>query len=161
MQIYLLRHAEAASAYPDHSRPLTDAGRQHVRNLGGFLLKSSRLNPAAIWRSPYLRAQQTTEILSEVLDFESLPLTVREDLTPESNPQSVFDAIAAQKSDLLIVGHNPHLSILCSLLLGAERGRLRVHLQTCNLVCLEWFPIPNHGQTGPCELNWLLDPRLL
>jgi phosphohistidine phosphatase SixA len=63
--------------------------------------------------------------------------------------------------DVLVVGHNPNISILASLLLSAERGRTRTNFNTCNMACLSVAPIPNFGEVGPCELNWMLDPRML
>jgi hypothetical protein len=29
------------------------------------------------------------------------------------------------------------------------------------MACLELNPIPNYGQVGPCELSWMLDPRMI
>jgi len=161
MKIYLLRHAQAAAAYPDSTRPLTEAGREHARSLADFLRRNAAMSPQVIWRSPYLRAKETADILIETLGLESSPLHVRDDLTPDSGPKDVLAEIPDLSGDVLIVGHNPHLSVLAALLLSGERGRVRIDLQTCNLVCLEWFSFPNYGETGPCALSWMLDPRML
>lgn len=162
MKIYLLRHAQAAPAYPDASRPLTQAGLGDVRRLAKFLKSSEAFHPDLIWRSPYRRAVETTEQLLAGLGDATVPVVERSDLTPNDRPESLLaDLASSGHGDLLLVGHNPHLSILAALLLSGEARRVRLDLQTCNLVCLEWFPVPNHGQMGPCVLQWVLDPRLL
>lgn len=161
MKIYLLRHAQAEPSYPDASRNLTEAGVRHVACLAAFLKESNALEVGLIWHSPYARAEQTAAILVDRLELDDVPLQVREDLTPESEPQGLLREMAELTSNVLIVGHNPHLSVLAALLLAGERGRVRIDLQTCNLLCLEWFPFPNYGETGPCSLSWMLDPRIL
>ena len=77
------------------------------------------------------------------------------------NPASVADGLLELERDVLVVGHNPNISILASLLLSAESGRTRTNFNTCNMACLAVAPIPNFGEVGPCELSWLLDPRML
>jgi phosphohistidine phosphatase SixA len=77
------------------------------------------------------------------------------------NPEPVAQGLLELISDVLVVGHNPNISILASLLLSAERGRTRAAFNTCNMACLTVNPIDNFGEVGPCELSWMLDPRML
>ena len=73
MTLWLLRHGEAeARARSDAERPLTERGRKEVRRCAERL----RGRPLQyILASPYLRAQQTAEIVREVLGL-ALPLVV-------------------------------------------------------------------------------------
>jgi phosphohistidine phosphatase SixA len=75
------------------------------------------------------------------------------------DPASVAEGLLEVGRDVLVVGHNPNITILASLLLSAERTR--TNFNTCNMACLSVAPIPNFGEVGPCELSWLLDPRML
>ena len=82
-------------------------------------------------------------------------------MEPDINPASVAEGLLELQRDVLVVGHNPNISILASLLLSAERGRTRTNFNTCNMACLSVAPIPNFGEVGPCVLSWMLDPRML
>lgn len=77
------------------------------------------------------------------------------------NPAPLVRDFQQLGQDVLVVGHNPNISILASLLLSGERARTRVYFKTAVMVCLQWDPIPNNGQFGPCELDWMLDPRMI
>ncbi len=161
MNIYLLRHAEAEPGFPDHSRLLHASGREHARRLGDFLRAKQAFKPTVLLCSPYRRAQQTAELL---LGAWGGSLESRKDesrLEPEMNPGSLVQDFQQLGQDVLVVGHNPNISILASLLLSGEHARTRVHFKTAVMVCLQWDPIPNYGQIGPCELDWMLDPRII
>jgi len=161
MNIYLLRHAEAESSYPDSQRILSTKGRGDAQRLGQFLRFKGSPQPAVLWCSPYRRAQETSAIL---LNAWGDRLEQRRDeayLEPDMNPASVAEGLLELERDVLVVGHNPNISILASLLLSAESGRTRTNFNTCNMACLAVAPIPNFGEVGPCQLSWLLDPRML
>jgi phosphohistidine phosphatase SixA len=161
MNIYLLRHAEAEPGFPDDSRILHASGREHARRLGDFLRAKPAFQPTALWCSPFRRAQQTAELLLEAWggSIDSRQNEAR--LEPERNPAPLIEDLQQLGQDVLVVGHNPNISILASLLLSGERARTRVHFNTAVMVCLQWDPVPNYGQFGPCELDWMLDPRMI
>jgi phosphohistidine phosphatase len=161
MKIYLLRHAESGAGHPDSSRILSSRGRAHAQILGEFLNKKATPQPSVLWCSPYCRAQETSQI---VLNAWGGPVTHRQNeerLEPEMNPTSLVADIQRLDQDVLLVGHNPNISILASLLLSAEHGRAHVNFQTCIMACFEQNLIPDYGEVGPCELSWILDPREL
>lgn len=160
MKIYLLRHANALPGFPDCDRQLSSEGRIHARKLGEFLRHTGRFHPGELWCSPLARARETLAQLLEPLGL-SPPVREQELLEPEMDPAPLLPQLEFVKEDLLVVGHNPNLETMASLLLGGERRRVRVHLKTCTLLCLDHDPVPNFGQTGCCELRWMLDPRLL
>jgi phosphohistidine phosphatase SixA len=161
MNIYLLRHAQAEMSYPDSARCLTASGRADVDRLGKFLRAKNTPLPSVLWCSPYRRAQETAGLLLETWGDVIEQRRDEVSLEPDMNPASVAEGLLAVGQDVLVVGHNPNISILASLLLSAERGRTRANFNTCNMACLAVNPIENFGQVGPCELNWMLDPRML
>ncbi|HEX2044117.1 MAG TPA: histidine phosphatase family protein [Gaiellaceae bacterium] len=72
MELYLVRHAEAARGDPDELRPLTPAGREQARSLGERLRRDG-VRPDVILTSPLLRARETGELLARELGAASRP----------------------------------------------------------------------------------------
>jgi len=57
VQLYLVRHAQAADGEPDELRPLTAEGRRAARELGERLAADG-VRPDAVLTSPLLRERQ-------------------------------------------------------------------------------------------------------
>ena len=123
MRLSLLRHGIAAArgspGYEnDSERPLTTKGERRMRRIAAGM-QALRLSYDLILSSPYRRAQQTAEIVAQVLNTtEGILLTER--LTPEGNPRQVIDVLRTdhrEREDVLLVGHEPYLSRLISTLL--------------------------------------------
>ena len=113
MKLWVLRHGEAVpyGSCPDSERELTDHGRREVLNSAAHLIGQPL---TAIYASPYLRAQQTAQIVREALGFEPEIRTV-EWLTPEVDPDKVTDQLVSV-SNVLLVSHNPLVGNLLSYL---------------------------------------------
>jgi phosphohistidine phosphatase SixA len=84
-----------------------------------------------------------------------------ESLVPEGNSAAVVRALKAEEQDVLLVGHNPNMEFLASLLMSGERCRARLVIKTAVFLRFKWAPFLSHGETGPAELRWMLDPRAL
>lgn len=151
MQIYLLRHGEAASqGYDDISRPLSTRGEEEAQCAAAFL-KSLNIIPDVIFSSPLARAVQTAEIVSRVLNVNQIRKT--EHLAAVSNPHNIIEELnKLSVGTVLCVGHEPHLSTLISILItGSQTARIEVKKGA--LACLDTTqPIYN----GSCTLKWLL-----
>jgi phosphohistidine phosphatase len=109
-----LRHGEAVphgSRHHDSERELTDHGRQEVLRSAALLMGQPL---TAIYASPYLRAQQTAQLVRDTLGFEPEIRTV-EWLTPDTEPDKVAEQMVAV-SDVLLVSHNPLVGNLLSYL---------------------------------------------
>ena len=104
MKLWVLRHGEAEpyGKRPDSERALTAHGREEVLRSAAELMGSSI---TAIYASPYLRAQQTAEIVRTALGFAPDIRTV-EWLTPDNRPQAVAEQLVSVDRALL-VSHNP------------------------------------------------------
>ena len=70
MKLWVLRHGEAVpyGSCPDSERALTEQGRKEALNSAARLIGQPL---TAIYASPYLRAQQTAQIVREALGFET------------------------------------------------------------------------------------------
>jgi phosphohistidine phosphatase len=136
--LWLLRHGEAEPrARSDAERALTERGRKEVRKSAEHL-RGREL--AHILVSPYLRAQQTAELVRETLGL-TLPLTTVDWATPEDSPRSVADRLEHYPGECLLVSHNPLLGNLSGFLL---HGNLQqpLGLHTASLVALDGDIVP-------------------
>jgi phosphohistidine phosphatase len=114
MKLWVLRHGEAVphgSNRHDSERELTDHGRQEVLRSAALLMGQPL---TAIYASPYLRAQQTAQLVRDALGFEPEIRTV-DWLTPDTEPDKVAEQMVAV-SDVLLVSHNPLVGNLLSYL---------------------------------------------
>ena len=114
MKLWVLRHGEAVphgSRPHDSERELTEHGRKEVLSSAAKLIGQPL---TAIYASPYLRAQQTAQLVREALGFEPEIRTV-EWLTPDTDPDKVAEQMVAV-SDVLLVSHNPLVGNLLSYL---------------------------------------------
>lgn len=119
MKLWVLRHGEAEphGVRPDPERTLTLHGREEVLRSAGRLMGEPL---RAIYASPYVRAQQTAQLVREALGFEPALITV-DWLTPETRPQTVLEHLKDQ-DDVLLVSHNP---LVGSLLGFLQHGHLQ------------------------------------
>ncbi len=152
MVLYLIQHAEAKSKRDDPLRGLTDSG---VRAIGRTATFFGRLNPAvdAIWHSGKKRAAQTADILAEAL-MAAECVDGHAGLSPEDDIDVILRELqAADYKQLVLIGHLPHLSRLCSLLLVEDQEREPVRFCNAGIVCLE------RQQTW--RLCWMITPDIV
>lgn len=163
MKLYILRHGEAAergdARYPnDAERPLTPKGVRRTKALA-HALRAWDVSFDLIFSSPLVRARETAEIVER-----GLRLHGRLELTEHLAPTGDHDRLIAQLSGIrpspesvLLVGHEPHLSGLISLLCTGGQS-LALTLKKGGLCRLEVERL----QTGRCaSLEWLLSPRVV
>lgn len=109
--------------------------------------------------SPYIRARQTAEIIAESLCARK-KLELCEHLTPAGSVKKLVERIDQKKpvpENVLLVGHEPYLSELISLLLTGNSD-LRVVMKKGGLCKLSLEEI----EAGQCAtLEWLLTPKQL
>jgi phosphohistidine phosphatase len=121
MQLYLVRHAEAAGGEPDELRPLTPAGREQARSLGERL-RNSGVRPDAILTSPLLRARETAAVLGRELGAEVVP---DERLAPGATADAVTSALGGRGETVIVVGHQPDCSRIAATLTGGPEPDFR------------------------------------
>ncbi len=143
MDLYLLRHGIAEQRAPsgrDFDRTLTKDGFTRLRNV----LEQAKVYPAPaiIAASPYVRAQQTAIVASEVWGEADILKSSR--LTPDSSPNALWQEVRELgTSPLLMVGHEPLFSAAASWMLGETR--IVVEFQPASLVAIsfeKWTATP-------------------
>ena len=114
MQLYLVRHAEAADGEPDELRPLTAEGRRAARTLGERLAADGVV-PDAVLTSPLLRARETGAELARPAGLEPEP---DERLAPGATAESVRAAVAERGETVIVIGHQPDCGRIAAELAG-------------------------------------------
>jgi len=160
MELYVLRHAIAAvrdaeGGGPDEERPLTDQGTAKLRRVVRGM-KALGLSFDRILTSPYLRALQTAEIVAAEMGApKKIERTLH--LTPAGDPRALMDLLrsrSGEKRNVLVVGHEPYLSDLISVLVSGD-DRTVITLKKAGL-CKLAIQTPRYGRCA--DLEWLLTP---
>jgi phosphohistidine phosphatase len=153
MRLYLVQHAKALSEERDSARPLSEAGKEDVRNMAAFLARRG-LAVAKIAHSGKLRARQTAELLAEALTPRP-SLAERSGLNPNDPPDELARELAKWREDTMLVGHLPFMGRLVALLVAGEPHADIVAFSPGSVVCLE------AAGAGAWSLAWMLSPELL
>lgn len=156
MFLHLLRHAHAGDwstwVGPDAQRPLTDKGRAQSERLGRFLAGTGFASDLVI-TSPRVRAVETAEIVARAL---SASLAVDDRLGAPLDLPTV-DALLSDHGDPgqpILVGHDPDLSELVTILCGASGAPVRKG----TFVRIE---VDRPLAAGTGTLRWFVPPDLL
>jgi len=162
MNLYIIRHAiavdEGTPGYEDDSqRPLTDKGRKKMRQICRGL-RELGVEFDLILSSPYIRAQETAEILANVFKMKK-KIAFTDNLIPMAEPDLLIAELNERDSvqSLALVGHEPHLSTLIGHL-TSEGKRLDVTLKKGG-VC--YLSVDDLHQEHRATLEWLLTPGIL
>ncbi len=157
--LYLLRHAKSSWGEPhlrDFDRPLNARGREAAPLVGRFVGRQ-KIRPDLLLVSPAQRARQTAALVAE---SAGLPpeLLVYDERIYEADVARLLAVISSAEGSaraVMLVGHNPGLEQLLSLLSGEAR-----HMPTAALACLtldieEW----NEARAGAGRLEWFVTPK--
>ena len=139
-ELYLVRHARAAergSEYPDDSQhPLVKKGHTQAKTLANvFEVLEVKLD--RLFSSPYIRAAQTAEPLSTCLK-QGRRVQYLEALASDDYTQLLYDlkeSLEAKDKVIALVGHEPYLSELASLLLTDSQS-LNIHFKKATFMQL-------------------------
>ena len=161
MELYLLRHGPAVergtSGFGDDAaRPLTPKGRRQLCKTAAAMKK---LTPDfdLILSSPFLRAKQTSEIVAAGLKLKKC-LKFSNALAPGGQAGVLLRQLAREEpapNKVLLVGHEPDLSQLISLLVSGGL-QLQMDFKKGGLCKVEVEKL----RAGKCAtLAWLLTPK--
>ncbi|MGZ3660497.1 MAG: phosphohistidine phosphatase SixA [Bdellovibrionota bacterium] len=157
MLIYLVRHGIAedpTTASSDAERRLTEEGREKTERVAkAFHKRVSKVD--LIFHSPYLRALETAQIFSA--EFPRAKMQAAKGLTPHDEAKSALPLLNGFGSEesVMIVGHEPHLSTLASLLLTGKSSPI-LEFKKAGVAGIE-----SHGALQGSRLCFLLTPKWL
>ncbi len=158
--LVLVRHAKAEEGQgkPDHDRELTDRGRRDAEAAGAWL-HANGLGPDLVIASTSQRTRQTWDSLrlggigSEFVEFRRSVYL--------GGSEQVLDTVREDGSDMetvLVIGHNPTMAQLTSLLANGEGSReahaaLADGFVTCGVAVLRYAGPWVDLDLGTCELD--------
>jgi phosphohistidine phosphatase len=165
MRIYLVRHAESVDrvpGMPDAARYLSARGRVSFREMARRFREAGAL-PTRMFTSPFVRAVQTAEILSETLRYDS-EVAVALQLAPGFDVEGlnvVLDGFPGER-EIAFVGHEPDLGDILTHLLSLPR---RYAMRKGSIAALD---LPDTRNRVRANFVWLLagdrrieDPAML
>ncbi|WP_276119831.1 SixA phosphatase family protein [Pararhizobium qamdonense] len=143
-RLIILRHAK--SAWPDgvidEERPLSDRGRKAAPVIGAYMARE-KLIPDLALVSPARRARETWQLVHEALPdgVAERPAAGLYEV-PADNILAVIQATEQNIRTLLLVGHNPGLEDLASLLVkdgdAGAVARIREKFPTAGLAVIDF-----------------------
>jgi len=153
MKLYLCQHAKATPKEVDPEQALSDQGRHDIERLNVFL-DPLKIDVGPVWHSPKKRAVQTAQMISEILRVEDA-VTVQEGLGPSDDVGAMAEKLVKEKRNIMIVGHQPFVGKLASLLLSGSESAVRLGFTQGSMACL------SREDQGEWQLDWMVIPRLL
>lgn len=160
MEIYILRHGIAVSrgtpGYPNDDRPLTEDGIEKMTVAAQGIAKIVNKFDVVV-SSPLVRALDTARITAEVVKYK-YKIIITKYLLPGSLNNILFDFLSKYKNkqSILLVGHEPHLGILASGLLGM--GDSVIEFKKGGICRIDIDSMPPRS---PGMLVWSLAPKQL
>jgi phosphohistidine phosphatase len=159
--LYLVRHAFAGHADPalwpdDGKRPLTEGG---IRKFEAAARGLRKLVPVVdvVLSSGYARAWETAELLHEHAKWPvPRECSALEAERPAASALPVLRDHSAPS--LALVGHEPYLSTLASILCAGGEEELRLELKKGAVALLE---VRADGGSGSAYLRWAVAPKIL
>ncbi len=160
MELYLVRHGIAAERKPglkDQDRSLTPKGRKKAECVAKRL-KALGVRFDLILSSPLLRARQTAEILAEEVPYQG-KVSCSDLLRPGSDLLVILKELqkySKAHTRVALVGHEPDLSFLASLLISGKPG-LGLEIKKVAVCQLQI----DRFTSLPCAtLVWLCPPKV-
>lgn len=177
MNLYLMRHANPAentikaeesteTATPgavaeeleENERRLTAKARKKASKIARNLDKLD-VELDVILSSPYAYTRQTARIVAEAFEIKNKAIILSESLAPGGDAAKLIEEIKVLPAveNVLIVGHEPELGKLISLLItgNAEAGVSLKKAGVCKLIAEDL----THARCA--HLDWLLTPGQL
>lgn len=167
-RLMLLRHGKAVRSRPgdsDFDRTLEPRGVADAEKIGAYLTRH-RLIPDRVLVSPAARAKETWE--RAAVHCPKAPPAEFDPRLYDAKPDRILTILKdlGDVAGVLVVGHNPALHDLATLLIASgdveNRERLQENLPTAGLVVIDfavdrWSKV--HPQSGRLEL--LVRPKTL
>lgn len=176
MKLYVMRHGPAQDDSPsgrDADRALTPSGRERVGAVAKALVAEGE-EPFAILSSPLLRAVETAEIVAEVTHLSRRAredkkaqragatgeIEIRRELGMGTEKLALLaELVRAGRKRVMVVGHEPDLSMLVMSLVGKE---LESGMGKGMVVGVKLTPDPRvAGLEFRSTLRFVLDPKSL
>lgn len=124
-KLFILRHGESSPGSPDFERPLSEQGRFDIKRFGNKLAELEpelASNKITLLSSPSKRTSETTQLLLSSLNNLNISVKHIEDgyLAGPSTWVKHIEKLASEIPTCIVVGHNPGISDLITVLSGSQ-----------------------------------------
>jgi phosphohistidine phosphatase len=147
-KLIIMRHAKSSWDLPlsDIQRPLNERGLRNAPEMGRRILKS-KIIPEIIYTSDAVRAYTTAQLVREALHLE-IPIEVEPKIydTTLQVLLNIIHHFPEKFSTILMVGHNPTISLLANYLSGDNVGYFATGAMACLEFSCNWNEVS--GGTG-------------
>ena len=151
LYLYILQHGEAVPKEIQPDRPLSEQGIRDIRILA-LHMQNMGVQLGNVFHSGKLRAQQSARLVAETISADIQPVKT-EGLNPNDDPMVIVGDIERMDANILLVGHMPFVSRLCSTLLTGTTAAEFASVPG-TLFCLE-------KADGKWRLAYMLRPDFL
>ena len=139
--LLILRHAKSDwgnSQLSDHDRPLNGRGQYDAPRMGAWLQKQ-KMVPELIISSTAERAITTAELVAQACEFEG-ELRTTKALYLAGPPAyiEVLNDVADSYDRVMVVGHNPGMEELVSLLTDKDKPMTTANVAVVELPIVSW-----------------------
>lgn len=153
MHVFLIRHAHAEDGERDAIRPLSRKGLRQIRAISRFLNEHDALDANEIWHSPLERARDTATLLAQKLRLKA-KLLEKPGLKPQDDPQAIVRRLRQVTQPVAVVGHDPHLSAVASLLVAGYAVPSHFVLKKCAVLRLD-------RSGSEWSVRWQISPEII
>ena len=147
--LLVLRHAESSwdeSSLQDHDRPLNPRGVRDAPRMGQLLVKEN-LVPARIISSTAVRALSTTELVAGEFEVDvEVQMTRDLYLASPHTYIEVVEEMGGGDNSLMVVGHNPGVSALVTVLSRECKEMPTASLAAIHLDIEDWSDLGGRGE---------------
>lgn len=158
--LYLLRHAKSSwkeAELADFDRPLNGRGRRACETIGGFL-KDKEITFDLALSSPAVRARETIDLILRAAKLR--PQLRYDERIYEATPERLLDVVSQMENEnknVVLVGHNPGMQELLTLLTGENDQFPTATLARINFKNSKWSDVGEKKGT----LEWVVRPKEL
>ena len=158
--LYLLRHAKSSwkdAGLADFDRPLNGRGRRACETIGAFL-KEKEITFDLALSSPAVRARETIDLILRSAKLR--PQLRYDERVYEATPERLLDVVSQLENEnktVVLVGHNPGMQELLTLLTGATEEFSTATLAKVNFKNSKWAEVGMRKAT----LEWVVRPKEL
>lgn len=152
MAIYLVQHGQSLTEEVDPGRHLSPEGEKEVRQMAAWAA-ARRLSIRCIVHSGKQHARQTAELYANALTPPG-GVAERSGLAPLDDPEPVA-AWLEHEQGVMIVGHQPFLGHLASLLVTGSPDPPVVAFSYAGIVCLQ-----RRKEQPGWLIDWAVSPLL-
>ncbi|MDB6128220.1 MAG: sixA, partial [Verrucomicrobia bacterium] len=131
----MIRHAHAIEGKDDATRPLSKRGKAQTRVMGRFLEAARILGAEEFWHSPLVRSRDTAELLAKHLT-QRAKISEVPGLLHDDDPAIMAKRLGKTRKPVAVVGHEPHLSALASLMVAGKPNPPLFELKKCAVMAL-------------------------